>query len=295
MSEPTATPPTPTPAARIHDVRFSGYTGDRSPSWTAPLVLARWSLLRAFGRRRGWSAKFVPYALLTMALIPGIGVLTVRALVSQTSTEQQLPIEILPYSDYLGLIGTLIVLWTALVTPELVCPDIQHRVTSLYFATAVSPRGYVLGKWLASMVALLGMTLLPVLVLWAGNIMFAESVTDAFRADLDNVPRIIGSGVIVAVFFSTLGLAVAALTGRRAYAIGALVGIIIGSAILAGALEAATGNGAAGAVNLVAVPIQLAQQLFVSNDIPVGAFVLSYLVVVGLSAVALVMRFRARR
>jgi len=293
MTDMPPTPP-PAPSAQIHDVRFGGYTGQLAPTWAAPLTLTRWSLLRIFGRRRGWAAKFVPFALLATALIPGIGVLTVRALLSQEFPEEELPVEILPYSDYLGLIGTLIVLWTALVTPGLVCPDIQHRVTSLYFATAVSPVKYVIGKWTASMIALLGMTMLPVLILWIGNVLFAESVTTALRDDAGELPRIIAGGLIVAVFFSTLGLAVAALTGRRAYAIGALVGLLLGSAVLSAAIGGSGDSSAAGAVNLVAVPIQLAQRLFEDNGISVPAFTLSYLVVVTVSAVALVMRFRAR-
>lgn len=290
---PTVAAPAPAAArAQVHDVRFQGYRGERTPPWQAPLVLAWWSLLRAFGRRRGWSAKFVPFALLGLAFIPGVGVLTVRALLSSNFPGQELPIELLPYSDYLGMIGTLIVLWTALVTPELICPDMQYRVTSLYFATAVSPGRYVLGKWLASMVALTAMTVLPTLVLFLGNVMFATSVWDTLKADADAVPRIIAGGLLVAAYFSSLGLAVAALTGRRAYAVGALVGLVLGSAILAGALESAGFERLGGAVNLVAVPIQLAQRLFRDNDISVVSHSLGYAAVLLLSAVVLVARFR---
>lgn len=293
-------PPVPSPAApaqamaraQVHDVRFQGYRGERTPSWQAPLVLAWWSILRAFGRRRGWSAKFVPFALLGLAFIPGMGVLTVRALLSSNFPGQELPIELLPYSNYLGMIGTLIVLWTALVTPELICPDMQYRVTSLYFATAVSPTRYVLGKWLASMVAMTAMTVLPTLMLFLGNVMFAPSVWDALKNDADAVPRIIAGGLLVAAYFSSLGLAIAALTGRRAYAVGALVGLVLGSAIVAGALQAAGFERLGAAVNLVAVPIQLAQRLFRDNDISVPSHALAYAAVVLLSLAVMLVRFR---
>lgn len=280
--------------AQIHDISFAGYDGERTSVARVPLVLAWWSVLRAFGRRRGWVAKFVPFALLGLAFMPAVGVLTVRGLFAKQLDEIQLPVEMLPYSAYLGIIATMIVLWTALVTPELVCPDIQHRVTTLYFATAVSPSRYVFGKWLASFGALLSMTLLPVLLLWIGNIMFAPSVTDALRADLDQLPRIVGAAVIVAVFFSTLGLAIAAMTGRRAYAIGALVGLILGSGVLSGVVISTGNTDLGAAVNLVGAPIQLAQRLFDDNGISVGAHVLSYLIIVGLSAFALLNRFRSR-
>lgn len=280
--------------AQIHDISFAGYDGERTAVANVPLILAWWSLLRAFGRRRGWVAKFVPFSLLGLAFLPAVGVLTVRGLFADQMETIQLPVEMLPYSNYLGLISIMIVLWTALVTPELVCPDIQYRVTSLYFATAVSPTRYVLGKWLASFGALLSMTLLPVLLLWIGNIMFAPSVTDALRSDLDQLPRIVGAAVIVAVFFSTLGLAIAALTGRRAYAIGALVGLILGSRVLSNVVSSTGNEDLGAAVNLVGVPIQLARRLFTDNGISVGADVLSYLIIIGLSALALLNRFRSR-
>lgn len=284
------------PTATVHDISFAGYSGTRTPVAAVPVVLAWWSLLRMFGRRRPWTAKFVPFAILALAFLPGLGVLTVRALLAENFSASELPIDILPYSDYLGLIGTLIVLWTALVTPEMICPDIQHRVTSLYFATAVAPARYVAGKWLASLAAMLAMTLLPVLMLWVGNILFADSITDALAADSDQLPRIVVGGLLVASYFTTLGLAIAALTGRRAYAIGAFVGLVIGSGALSGVLTASgRDETVAGAVNLVAVPIQLAQRLFEDNGTSIAGHVITFVVVVAASSLILLRRFRAER
>lgn len=291
---PERPPGTPGARAQVHDISFAGYDGERTSATRIPFVLAWWSLLRAFGRRRGWSAKFVPFSLLTLAFLPGVGVLTVRALVADQFEAGELPIDILPYAEYLGIIGALIVLWTALVTPEMVCPDIQHRVTTLYFATAVSPSRYVLGKWLASLTAMLGMTLLPVVVLWIGNILFAPSITHAIRTDIDQLPRIIAGGLLVAVFFSTLGLAIAALTGRRAYAIGALVGLVLGSGVLSGVLSVSGNDALSQAVNLVGVPILLSARLFEDNNIVLWANIASYVVIVAGAALILLNRFRSR-
>lgn len=279
--------------ATVYDVRFSGYDGNRTPSWQAVIVLAWWSLLRTFGRRRGWGAKFVPWALLFLAFLPGLGVLTVRGLLaSEFDGPNELPIDLLPYVGYLGFITTLIVVWTALVTPELICPDLQYRVTSLYFATAVSPWRYVLGKWIACMTALLGMTMLPVLLLWIGNVLFADSVVDAITEDADMLPRIIAAGLVVAVFFSTIGLAIAAQTGRRAYASGTFVGIALGSSILAGALGVAVSPALGTAVNVIGVPFQLAERIYRENYVNMTAAISGYVVMVGAAAAALWLRFR---
>ena len=60
-----------------------------------------------------------------------------------------------------------------IITPELVCPDRRDRTLSLYFSTAISRGDYVVGKVLAAVLPLLLMTLVPPLVLYAGNMVFA--------------------------------------------------------------------------------------------------------------------------
>ncbi len=97
--------------ARVHDISFAGYEGERTSASKAPLILAWWSLLRAFGRRRGWVAKFIPFMLLGFAFMPAVAVLTVRGLFADQLNTIQLPVEMLPYSNYLGIIGTVIILW----------------------------------------------------------------------------------------------------------------------------------------------------------------------------------------
>jgi hypothetical protein len=96
------------------------------------------------------------------------------------------------------------------------------------------------------------------------------------------------------VFFSTLGLAIAAMTGRRAYAIGALVGLILGSGVLSGVVSNGGNDRLGAAVNLVGVPLDLAQRLFGDNGISVVTHAVSYVIIVGLSAFVLLNRFRSR-
>ena len=64
----------------------------------------------------------------------------------------------------------------------------------------------------------MGVTPLPLLVLYIGPVFFREhplgSVVDNLRA----LPAIVVGGVIVALVYTLLGLAVASLTSRRAFA-----------------------------------------------------------------------------
>ena len=90
------------------------------------------------------------------------------------------------------------------------------------------------------------------LVLFAGNTVFAD---DSFTYLQDNwlvLPRILLAGVLLAAYFAFIGLAIASLTGRRALATGVYVGVMLASQTLAGTL--ARGLGAGDGWLLVSVP-----------------------------------------
>ena len=117
-----------------------------------------------------------------------------------------------------------------LVTPEMcvVSVDRRDRVLSLYFSTAVTRDEYVLGKLLGTIVPLSVVTTLPVLILFAGNTIFALHLVGYLENHWGDVPRIIASGTLLAVYFSLApGSAIASLTTRRALAMGAYVGGLV--------------------------------------------------------------------
>ena len=226
----------------------------------------------------------------------GTRVLAVRALLSDRFDVSRLPIDILPFADYLNIVSSIILVWSALVLPELVCPDIRSRTLGLYIATAVSPRQYLAGKVLAAMIAMLGLTLLPILVLFVGNVFFATAPWAYLQDNAGQLPRILGSSLIVSAYWSLLGLAVASLTGRRAFAIGSLLGVVLISVIASAAVTEWTGRDGSGlALNLVAAPILAGRELFKHDPLVTRSQVsLTVAVVCALSAVALLRRYRGR-
>ena len=62
-----------------------------------------------------------------------------------------------------------VLVFSVVITPELVCPDRRDRTLSLYFSTAIGRLDYVLGKIAAALMPLLLVTLAPVLLLYAGT------------------------------------------------------------------------------------------------------------------------------
>ena len=225
-------------SARLEDTRYARYDGVRRAPWFAIISLARWSAFGALGARKSWRAKFLPVTLTLIALLPAFAVLAIRAIVGADFSDR-FP-ELIPYRQYLTEIGLTVTIFAAILCPELLCPDRRDNVLSLYLSTAVGRLTYVLGKLIAAVVPLLCLTLLPVLLLFVGNTFFAESAVGYLQDHWHDVGRIVASGLLLALYVSLVGLAVASFTSRRAFALGGyaalmLIPTFVGSSLVQGA------------------------------------------------------------
>ena len=201
----------------------------------------------------------------------------------------------LPFSDYQAIIGVVILLFAGVTTPELLCPDRRDGTLSLYFSTAVSRREYLAGRILAAVVPLLLVTLVPLLVLYGGILVFELHPVAYLQDNWSQLPRIVAAGVILALYYGLVGLAVASLTGRRAFAIGGYLLLLVAPTIAAGLIGEALGEPDWPLLFALSVlPINFAASLFPGTEIPNGtaAWAAVYLLVVGLAAVTLLRRFR---
>jgi ABC-2 type transport system permease protein len=283
--------------AEIRDVRYGRYEGERRGRWAGVLSLARWGALRSLGARRGWRAKAVPIALILLAAGPALIVLGVRALFAERSGIDLT--EALPFSDYQAIIGVIILVFAAITTPELLCPDRRDGTLSLYFSTAVSRREYLAGRVLGAVVPLLLVTMVPMLVLYAGILVFEDHPVGYLQEHWAELPRIVAAGLILAVYFAVLGLAVASLTSRRAFAVGGYLLLLVAPSIVSALLqEAFPDTDGLQLIALSTLPIGFAGKLFPdsADDIPnpTGAWLLAYVLVVGVAAAVLLWRYRAR-
>ncbi len=246
--------------ARVHDVRFSAYDGERSGRAAAIWSLARWSALRSLGARRGWKAKVIPIALTLVAFAPAVIVLGLRALFASSISANLATV--LPYSDYSTMSALTILVFAVVTTPELLCPDRRDRTLSLYFSTAIGRGEYLAGKLLAALLPLLMLTLLPPLVLFAGNVLFAVHPLGYVQQNWHDLPRIVGAGILIGLYFGLVGLAVSSLTGRRAFAVGGYLAFLVVPTLVGGILADAVGEDRLRLLAFAAVPIQAARGLF---------------------------------
>ena len=221
-------------SARLEDTRYARYDGVRRPPWFAVVSLARWSAFGALGARKSWRAKFLPITLTLIAALPAFAVLAIRAIIGQRFADR-FP-ELIPYRQYLTEIGLDITIFAAILCPELLCPDRRDNVLSLYLSTAVGRFTYVVGKFLAALVPLLSLTLLPVLLLFVGNTFFADSAMSYLADHWHDSLRIVASGLLLASYVSLVGLAVASFTSRRAFALGGYAALMLIPTFVGGSL-----------------------------------------------------------
>jgi ABC-2 type transport system permease protein len=155
-----------------------------------------------------------------------------------------------------------VLVFSVVITPELVCPDRRDRTLSLYFSTAIGRLDYVLGKVGAALLPLLLVTLAPVLLLYVGTVLFAVHPVGYLQAHWLDLPRIIVSSLIVATFYGLVGLAISSLTSRRAFAVGGYLAFLAISTVMGGVLTHALNERYMRLLAVAAAPIRAGQGLF---------------------------------
>src|SRR5439155_23807774 len=148
--------------ARIIDQGYRPYEGPRRGRAGAVRSLAWHSVLRALGLRRTPWAKILPFASVVIAYLPAAVFVGVAVLVPKRVRDQA---NVLPtYHGYYGFITAAIVLFVALVGPEVLCSDRRNGMLGLYLASPLDRGSYLFAKVLAVLPVLGLVTLGPPLV-----------------------------------------------------------------------------------------------------------------------------------
>jgi ABC-2 type transport system permease protein len=197
----------------IHDIGYRRYEGERLSRGRIVLALCWHSLRSAFGIGRGVKAKIVP--VLTFAIICLPAVVDAVA-VNRTGTRQ------ISYDIYTPAVRILVmIVFLAAQAPELVSRDLRSHVLPLYFARPISRLDYPLAKLAAFVLACLAMIEIPLLILYLGTIAQAHGGSAIWSETRALIPGLL-VGLIWSVLLASIALAIASLTGRRAYATGGI-------------------------------------------------------------------------
>ena len=301
------------PTGELYDLGYVHYDGPREGRMRARKAVYSNGVRTVLGLGRGPLAKALPILLFGAAMAPAV----ILALIASQVEGLDVP----GHSDYYQIVSIILILFSAMIAPELLCPDRRSGVLSLYLVRPLTSTDYVAGRWMAFFSITLLLVYSGQILLFAGFLLSADAPLDYLRDNWLDVPRFLGAGIVVALFTTTLPLAVSAFTVRRAYAAAFVIGFFIISAAAGGILtgcedeehgpraesaecEPLTGDAAKwfGLVGMGQVPIHVSDMIFgVEGDsgltgevaklpaiIPIGW----YLLLTGGMAFVLVWRYR---
>jgi ABC-2 type transport system permease protein len=234
----------------------------------ATYALFKASIRRALGIRRSWRQKVAPFVLLGIATIPAIVNVGVGYVTRNETFDR---VEIITYRDYVGVSSTLL-LFVALVAPDVVCPDRRQHVLPLMFARPLTGVDYVVAKVGAIFAILFAFSFLPQVVLFVGNMLVSDSALDYVRDHVDVIWKVPVSVALLALFYAVVGLAVASLTDRRIVAGASIIGLLLVTSITSGVLVG-DDNGiqegsAAALINVLVLPLYLRDLVFLGHVEP---------------------------
>ncbi len=213
----TQSPESTAASGNIYDLGYRGYAGERLGRANAILTLYFYSLRGAFGLGRRPLAKIAPFALVILAFLPAVVQLGISTLTTGRPDAFE---SFIDTPNYYGYVQTIVALFCAAVAPEVVSSDQRTRVLSLYFSRGLLRRDYVLAKYAALTTAILALTVLPVSVLFVGNVLSAEDSIGYLQDNAGDIGPILASGLLISAFMSGISLVVASRTSRRSFSAG---------------------------------------------------------------------------
>ena len=211
---------------RVHDIGYQRYDGPREGRWRARYAIFKDGVRTALGLGRGSRAKVLPWLFISVLVGIGFILALVAGAAFRLGGEEAFE-QVVSHSDFYGITSILFFVFVAVAAPELLCPDRRDGVINLYLVRPVTGGDYIVARWFAFLVVGVFVTWLPQFVMFAGRLMGYPDPMVYLRAYWLDVPRIMGSGVAMAVYTTTLAMLVAAFTNRRAYAAVFLVGLFL--------------------------------------------------------------------
>ncbi len=215
----------------IFDRGYIHYDGPRLGQQNAIWALARYSMARAIGLRRAWTAKIIPLLLYAAVAVPVVVSIGVRSFFPAA--------DLFGYPEFFGGIFLVEGVFVAMIAPEMMSSDRHDRILPLYFSRPIGRSAYVVAKLIGAGILTLSISLLPAVVLWLGTGLLSKDPLSALRENLDDLGRIVVAGTMIAFYLGAIGLTIASFTGRKSVAVGVtILGFVISESLAVAILQA---------------------------------------------------------
>ena len=206
--------------AEVFDLGYQRYTGPREGRNRARIALFVNGVRTLLGIGRGGRSKILPALLFISSMAPAaIFVVILVTLSDAIPGAEGAADEFIPGpGDYYSIVGFILIIFSAIMAPELLVPDRRENVFPLYMVRPLTATDYIVGRCLAFFAVALALAYAGQAVLQLGHVLTADNAVDYVRDNWLDVPRILLVGAAIALFATIAPLAVAAFTSRRAYA-----------------------------------------------------------------------------
>ena len=223
------------PRGEVFDLGYQHYTGPRQGRMRARKAVWVNGVRTALGLGRGWTSKVPPVMLFIAVMFPAV-VISIAASVVDLDDIGDVP----RHAGYYQVISVILILFSGIIAPELLCPDRRDGVIYLYLVRPLTTTDYVVGRWLAFLSVSLTLVYAGQVVLLIGLTLAAAEPWHYLRDNWLDIPRFLAAGFVVAIFTTTIPLAVSAFTTRRAYAAAFVIGLFFISVPVSDMLAMAT-------------------------------------------------------
>ncbi|MEV6968386.1 ABC transporter permease subunit [Hamadaea sp. NPDC051192] len=211
----------------IHDIGYQRYSGPRLGRGYAVRSLYVHSLRTAFGFGRSAKAKIFPWFAAGIALLVAVIVTAVRAQAGRP---------VLSYTSYADAISILVVLFCAVIGPELVSRDLRSGVLPLYFSRPMTRADYALAKLAATVSAAWLLLAMPLTIMFLGGAFGAGGAKEIWT-EIGRYAAGLGYAALYALLFGAIATLVGSLASRRAVAAAIIAGFFLMTSAVAGVVS----------------------------------------------------------
>lgn len=245
--------------ARIVERGFQRYEGRRS-GVPGAIRSVSWEGIRAtLGLGRPARNKIFPVIAVAIAYVPAIVFIGIAVLIPGDILEAE---EVADYPGYYGFIILAIVLFSALVAPEVLVSDRRNGMLAMYLSTPLSRGTYLTAKAIAVATTLGLVTLGPPLLVLVGYSVEGQG-PDGVDGFVLTLLRIVLSGFAISAALTAVSMAASSLTDRRAFAAIGIVLLVLASPILASTLvEGADLSPSWRLIDIATMPFELVFRIF---------------------------------
>jgi ABC-2 type transport system permease protein len=219
-------------AGVIHDIGYQRYQGTRLGRGYAVRSLYTHSLRTAYGFGRSAKAKVFPWLVVGIVGTVAVVVTAVRAVTGET---------VLAYAGLPDAVFPLLILFGAIVAPELLSRDLRNGVLPLYFSRPLRRTDYGLAKLAGLASALWSLLAGWQLVMFLGGVFTLDGWSQVWDETVD-LAQGLAYAAVHAVVVGAIAALIASLVSRRAVAAPIVVAAFLVTLPVVGLLEALGGQ-----------------------------------------------------